>query len=248
MALIDLTNQTFGRLTVLYRDIKTEALKKDRHAIWRCKCSCGNEVSVVGKDLRTGKTQSCGCLQKERTSQSNSNNLIGQRFGKLTVIKQLPSKNSRTYWECRCDCGNIKEVCARELVNGDTKSCGCLFSKGEQKIALLLNEMNIIYKKEYIFSDYKNARFDFALLKNDNIYCLIEYDGPQHFSDQITGGWNSRERYETITHPKDLEKNAYCKTHNIPLIRIPYTDYDKININYLQERINEVCTMDSLLR
>jgi hypothetical protein len=77
MALIDLTNQTFGRLTVLYRDIKTEALKKDRHAIWRCKCSCGNEVSVVGKDLRTGKTQSCGCLQKERTSQSNSNNLIG---------------------------------------------------------------------------------------------------------------------------------------------------------------------------
>lgn len=133
-------------------------------------------------------------------------------------------------------------------MNGDTKSCGCLFSKGEYKIALLLNEMNIIYKKEYIFSDYKNARFDFALLENDNICCLIEYDGPQHFSDQITGGWNSQERYETITHPKDLEKNAYCKTHNIPLIRIPYTDYDKININYLQERINEVCTMDSLLR
>lgn len=77
MALINLTNQTFGRLTVLYRDTETEKLKKDRHAIWKCKCECGNEVSVVGKDLRAGKTQSCGCLQKERTSQSNGNQLIG---------------------------------------------------------------------------------------------------------------------------------------------------------------------------
>ena len=77
MALINLTNQTFGRLTVLYRDIETEKLKKDRHAMWKCKCECGNEVSVVGKDLRAGKTQSCGCLQKERTSQSNGSQLIG---------------------------------------------------------------------------------------------------------------------------------------------------------------------------
>ena len=35
MALIDLTNQTFGRLTVLYRDIEAEKLKKDRNAMWK---------------------------------------------------------------------------------------------------------------------------------------------------------------------------------------------------------------------
>lgn len=243
MALIDLTNQTFGRLTVLYRDIEAEKLKKDRHAIWKCKCECGNEVSVVGKDLRTGKTQSCGCLQKERTSKSNSNQLIGQRFGKLTVIKQLPSKNSRTYWECQCDCGNIKEVCARELMSGDTKSCGCLFSKGEHKIALLLDEMNITYKKEYIFSDYKSARFDFALFKNDKLYCLIEYDGPQHFANGVSGGWNSKERYDTITHPKDIEKNEYCKKHNIPLLRIPYYQYDILDKQFLEKEIKK-CIVD----
>ena len=42
MALIDLTGQKFGRLTVLYRDLKAESLRKDRHAIWKCECECGN--------------------------------------------------------------------------------------------------------------------------------------------------------------------------------------------------------------
>lgn len=36
MGLIDLTEQQFGRLTVLYRDKEAEKLKKDRHAMWRC--------------------------------------------------------------------------------------------------------------------------------------------------------------------------------------------------------------------
>ena len=244
MALIDLTNQTFGRLTVLCRDIEKEKIKKDRHAIWKCKCLCGNIVSVVGKDLRAGKTQSCGCLQKERTSKSNGSQLINQRFGKLTVIKQLPSKNSRTYWQCQCDCGRIVDVCARDLTSGDTKSCGCLFSKGEHKIATLLDKMNIFYKKEYIFSNYKNARFDFALFdNNNNLICLIEYDGPQHFIDKISGGWNNLERYNTITHPKDLEKNKYCEINHIPLLRIPYYQYEDLNEHFLKEEIKK-CIAD----
>lgn len=239
MALIDLTNEKFGRLTVLYRDLEAEKLKKDRHAVWRCKCDCGKEISVVGKDLRQGKTKSCGCLQKEKTSEKNGLKLIGQRFEKLVVVKQLPSKNHRTYWECKCDCGKIISVCARDLNNGDTKSCGCLYSKGQHKITILLDKMNINYKAEYVFSNYKNARFDFVLFKNNKISCIIEYDGAQHFDTGNFGGWNTKERYETVTHPKDLEKNDYCKRNNIPLIRIPYTDYDKINEKYLLERIGE---------
>lgn len=241
MSLIDLSSQRFGRLTVLYRDIEKEKKKKDRSAIWKCKCDCGNFKSVVGKDLRTGKTQSCGCLQKERTSEINSSQLIGKKFGKLTVIQQLPSKNCRTYWLCKCDCGNTCEVCARELNQGDTKSCGCLFSKGEYKIATILNKLQISYKKEYIFLNYKNARFDFALFdKQNKIFCLIEYDGEQHFLEKVTNsGWNTKDRYENIVHPKDIEKNNYCKENNIPLLRIPYYDYEKLNENYLEREIKK---------
>jgi hypothetical protein len=56
-------------------------------------------------------------------------NLIDKKFGKLKVIKYAGRKQSgtqfKTYWLCECDCGNIKEICASELKNGHTISCGC---------------------------------------------------------------------------------------------------------------------------
>lgn len=302
MGLIDLTGQKFGRLTVLYRDTEAEKLRKDRHAMWKCQCECGNQTTVVGKDLRAGKTQSCGCLQKERTKQVKGSNLLGKRFGKLLVVEQLPSKNYRTYWKCKCDCGKEIEVCARELSAGDTtscgcskiknelgnrygklvvieqvenlkkgaywkcqcdcgntcivsgaelrnghiKSCGCLNSKGELLLTSLLVENGFDFQTEYKFIDCltennQPCRFDFAIFKNNQLLCLIEYDGIQHFQNTNFGGLEQNQKRDSI-------KNQYCQDNKIPLIRIPYTDYDKIDMNYLKERIDEECTMVSLLK
>lgn len=56
-------------------------------------------------------------------------NLIGQRFGRLTVIKEH-KKGTNYYWICRCDCGNItKPIYAPSLKRGLTKSCGCINSE-----------------------------------------------------------------------------------------------------------------------
>lgn len=52
-------------------------------------------------------------------------NLIGQRFGKLVVIEPAPSKSGKTYWKCKCDCGNYKTVQGNHLKNGKVISCGC---------------------------------------------------------------------------------------------------------------------------
>lgn len=53
--------------------------------------------------------------------------LTGKRFGRLVVIERAENdKQGQARWLCRCDCGNTKVVCRRELLNGDTKSCGCL--------------------------------------------------------------------------------------------------------------------------
>lgn len=241
MALIDLTGQKFGRLTVLYRDTETEKLKKDRHAMWKCQCECGNQTTVVGKDLRVGKTQSCGCLQKERASQNNSNQLIGKRYGLLTVIEQMPSQNHRTYWKCKCDCGNETIVCARDLQAGDTQSCGCLFSKGEAKIEGFLQELKLTYKSQVTFDDFKTEtgykyRYDFGIFDQQKLKCLIEYNGKQHYS--TSGGWNTSDQLQ-LTQLRDNLKLEYCKNNNIPLIIIPYTDYNKIDINYIKERIEQ---------
>lgn len=58
----DITGQRFGRLTVIGR----EGTNKHRASTWRCLCDCGSEIVVVGSNLRTGWSQSCGCIRKDR--------------------------------------------------------------------------------------------------------------------------------------------------------------------------------------
>lgn len=52
--------------------------------------------------------------------------MIGERYGSLVVIEKvkIPGKR-KTYWRCRCDCGNTCTVEDSHLKNGHTKSCGC---------------------------------------------------------------------------------------------------------------------------
>lgn len=53
-------------------------------------------------------------------------NLVGKRFGKLTVIAECGRKYGAVLWHCQCDCGNYKDAISEELKNGHVKSCGCL--------------------------------------------------------------------------------------------------------------------------
>lgn len=61
----------------------------------------------------------------------NKNNLVGQKFGRLTVIEKVGYKYSNTghkdiVWKCECDCGNSTQTITPYLKRGTTKSCGCL--------------------------------------------------------------------------------------------------------------------------
>jgi hypothetical protein len=57
----DLAGQGFGRLTVLERTENDVS----GHLCWLCRCACGNETVVRASHLRSGATQSCGCLKRE---------------------------------------------------------------------------------------------------------------------------------------------------------------------------------------
>ena len=53
--------------------------------------------------------------------------MIGKRFGRLTVIEEGPKRGKDFSWVCRCDCGNMtKPLLGGNLRSGHTKSCGCL--------------------------------------------------------------------------------------------------------------------------
>jgi len=79
MTFIDMAGKTFGRLTVFER-----VENQGRDAMWRCLCECGLETIVRGSHLRGGRTASCGCLMRERISESNSTH--GQSCAKLYSV------------------------------------------------------------------------------------------------------------------------------------------------------------------
>ncbi|WP_041139577.1 AP2/ERF family transcription factor [Beduini massiliensis] len=112
----------FGKLTVLssYRDHK---------GYWKCvcQCDCGQQKEVYASNLVSGRTRSCGCM--EEANRKKYVDLTNQRFGMLKAICPTQQrKKGCVVWKCQCDCGNICYITSRNLIRGDTKSCGCLRS------------------------------------------------------------------------------------------------------------------------
>ena len=231
----DYTGQKFGKLTV----IKMLYNYKNGQTYCKCKCDCGNEYITRMNGLITGNTSSCGCI--------HSPNLIGQKFGRLTVIKELESNTSQRLWLCKCDCGNEVKVHSYTLTSGHTQSCGCLRSESVSKfevfISDILSENHILFYREYGFNNCKGVgnkklRFDFYL---PDYNTLIEYDGAQHFKPiEYFGG---EEKYN-ILKSNDEIKNEYCKIHKINLIRIPYTfsesEVKGIILNIIQNPVTTI--------
>lgn len=130
MAISNIIGNKYGKLTVI-REL--EERDKYNRRQYLCKCDCGNEKIVRRNNLICEKTKSCGCIKigpKKKII-----NIIGNKYGKLTVIKELEEKsnNNQRLYLCKCDCGNEKIVAQNNLISGDTKSCGCI-KRGKKKI------------------------------------------------------------------------------------------------------------------
>lgn len=75
-------------------------------------------------------------------------NLVGKKYGRLTVIEQGTVKNGRTYSICKCECGNIVEVMNKMLRNGHVLSCGCLKKENISELGKRTGNINIIQAQE----------------------------------------------------------------------------------------------------
>ena len=115
----DLSGKVFGILTVLYE----VGLNKHNAFLWKCLCKCGNEVVYSSNMLNVGDAKSCGCTKQA--------DLIGERFGKLTVTSKKGIENTQVVWLCKCDCGN-ETTATTNMLNSEGKiSCGCARINGE---------------------------------------------------------------------------------------------------------------------
>lgn len=198
-----------------------------------CQCDCGNYWTPSKKNYNKGLSTSCG----KHSNDGRIINEIGNQYGELLVIAEAPTPNIKTdhhkYWLCQCSCGNTIIVAGKDLRQGKTQSCGCIKSKGAKLINQILTENKIDYIAEYTFSNFlteKNTpyRFDWAIFKNNELFCLLEYDGEQHFDKN--NNWY-RENVDEI-------KNQYCKNNNINLYRISYKDFKNLNIEFIKNIIH----------
>lgn len=217
----DLTGQRFNRLVV------DEMLWEYRPTKCRCVCDCGSIIEVIATALTSGKTGSCGCYQKDVTSQSNVKDWTGvvSSFGVVFIKQVRKNEKGQWLWLCKCgECGKEFTALPAKVANGHVTSCGCRKqSSRESSIKKLLDDLAVPYIEQHRFDDcrYKySLPFDFAILNGSTISLLIEYDGRQHFQPvDYFGGLDEF----TETMKRDAIKNAYCKENNYNLLRLPYT-------------------------
>lgn len=146
--------------------------------------------------------------------------VIGEYEGGQTKIKMLHNQ-----------CGKEYETTPANILKGG-RCLHCSYSKGEFRVAECLEAYKMSFETQYRIPECRYKRplpFDFALFSDrGKIELIIEYDGIQHYIPQRFNGTTSEEKNFELQQHKDNIKNTYCKENNIPLLRIPYWDFDNI--------------------
>jgi hypothetical protein len=101
MALVDITGNIYGDLTVSgfsHKEFRNS--RQGYYNFWKCKCICGNESIVLGNNLKSGTTKSCGCKSS--------------RFSLKEKVTTHGLSNTKTYnsWRAmkdRCYCKSHSE-------------------------------------------------------------------------------------------------------------------------------------------
>lgn len=145
----DLKDKQFGEWTVLEYagDLR-----------WKCRCSCGKEFNVLGYNLRSGHTKSCG--------HDLMIDLKGQHFGEWEVLEYAGDG----YWTCKCSCGTIKNVHSYSLRSGESESCGChKWSKARKTLLERYNEIGWMK-----FNDKRSEKELDAIASKENLQNFIK--------------------------------------------------------------------------
>lgn len=220
----------FGNLKVL-GILKRKIPTNSHTTVFKCEyLQCGDIIAAQSTRVRNNDVHSCSCYQRFI-------DLKNKKFGDWTVIGEHFREKEKTYWPCRCSCGIERAVRSDQLTSGISLSCGCKHSsRAARQIEQILIDNNVEYLKEKTFFDCLsprgvNLRYDFAILKDNKIIRLIEYDGEFHYKvrDDFFGG----EKELLYRQECDKIKTEYAQSVNIPLIRIPYYKQNEITYENL---------------
>lgn len=175
--------KTFNKLTIL-------SVNKDRtgkgRKYYNCLCKCGNETVVRSDQIRSGHTKSCGCLKVSHMKSVSNNNvidLIGKKFGGLTVIsestRRASGKVGNYFWKCKCSCGNETTVRSSYLRSGQVLSCGCYHKElvngvSNPNFKPILTDQHRKRTRNQLYGSSQST-FRNRVLKRDNFTCQLCY-------------------------------------------------------------------------
>ena len=214
-----------------------------RDAYWKCQCAiCGKEFESNTANINRRDHAYCDHQGNSLGGRTPSLS-VGMIFGNLTVKEYLGDRQ----WKCQCTCGRFTTKRTDLLTTGKVYACPICsgVSKGEAKLYDLLTNMDIDFEQQKTFDTcrFKDtnalAKFDFFL---SDLNILIEYNGEQHYGYHVSNGkpgWNNEENFKA-TQERDRQKIEWCKKNDFPLLIIPYTDFNILDEDYLQEKIDEL--------
>lgn len=231
---VDLTAKTFGRLHVIEEGGIKEFPSGQKRRLWKCKCECGNERTVLESNLKNGKTTSCGCLQKERTSFARRSDLTNKIFGKLTAVKFSHSDEvGQSYWLCNCECGNTKTINTASLKDGRSKSCGCkqgrfihgMWGKPGYKSFYLKDPVKKI--KHNIGVSVRDALKSIGISKKGHsVFDFLPYT-PQQLKDHLENQFEDWMSWENYGGANDNPEKSWHIDHIKPHSSFSYTSFDE---------------------
>lgn len=111
-------------------DVTKNPNSKSTNRFYQCSCECGKTEIVNGTKLNSGQKIMCNDCSKKQKGMENLQKMIGNTYGKLTVVDVLydiddSNLYTRSKCICICSCGKKKVICKNNLLSGKVNSCGC---------------------------------------------------------------------------------------------------------------------------
>lgn len=128
----------YGKLVVLEECRITRPEYKYSKRGLRCLCDCGKVYIGLLYSIRSGLTSSCGCGYRL--------DLVGKKYGRLSVIEEVKTDKKKTVFKCLCDCGNERIVIGTDLSRGRVSCCGCDNGDSRRKIKYLNRRLYEVWK------------------------------------------------------------------------------------------------------
>ena len=186
---------------------------------------CGYEYMVMPSNFIDKESRCPMCQGLRITSEMFEDKFQKLHGGEYTLLSKY--KNAKTKVVVRHEeCGTEYSVLSNGIM-GKNRCPICISSIGELAIKGFLDEIGVKYKQQFKTNICRNIKllpFDFGIYNDSDILVsLIEYDGKQHFeSVEHFGG----EDNFVLVKMRDEIKNEFCKVNGIPLLRIPYWEFD----------------------